>query len=104
MAADLGLGVTPWGPLAGGVLTGKYSRKDIGAQPGEGMPTSPILGARTADQLRDNLGCLDFELGPEEMNRLDDVSAIQLGFPHDFLSGPMVRQLVHGGVEIAHPS
>ena len=29
MAQELGLGVTPWSPLAGGVLTGKYSRADL---------------------------------------------------------------------------
>ena len=29
MAKELGLGVIPWSPLAGGVLTGKYSREDL---------------------------------------------------------------------------
>jgi len=29
MAQDLGLGVTPWSPLKGGILTGKYTRDDI---------------------------------------------------------------------------
>jgi aryl-alcohol dehydrogenase-like predicted oxidoreductase len=29
MATELGLGVTLWSPLAGGVLTGKYSRADL---------------------------------------------------------------------------
>ncbi len=29
MAAALGLGVLPWSPLGGGVLTGKYSRADV---------------------------------------------------------------------------
>jgi aryl-alcohol dehydrogenase-like predicted oxidoreductase len=29
MAAALGLGVLPWSPLGGGVLTGKYSRADL---------------------------------------------------------------------------
>ncbi|MER7348230.1 aldo/keto reductase [Streptomyces aurantiacus] len=31
MARELGLGVIPWSPLAGGVLTGKYSRDDLAA-------------------------------------------------------------------------
>lgn len=31
MARELGLGVAPWSPLAGGVLTGKYSREDLTA-------------------------------------------------------------------------
>ncbi|TGD73411.1 aldo/keto reductase [Mangrovimicrobium sediminis] len=33
MARKLGLGVLPWSPLAGGVLTGKYTRADLAAQP-----------------------------------------------------------------------
>jgi aryl-alcohol dehydrogenase-like predicted oxidoreductase len=32
MAAELGLGVIPWSPLASGVLTGKYSRADLDAE------------------------------------------------------------------------
>ncbi|MFJ3952608.1 aldo/keto reductase [Streptomyces libani] len=31
MAREMGLGVIPWSPLAGGVLTGKYSRHDLTA-------------------------------------------------------------------------
>jgi aryl-alcohol dehydrogenase-like predicted oxidoreductase len=30
MALELGLGVTPWSPLRGGVLTGKYTRENAG--------------------------------------------------------------------------
>jgi aryl-alcohol dehydrogenase-like predicted oxidoreductase len=33
MAAEMGLGVLPWSPLAGGVLTGKYGREDLGERP-----------------------------------------------------------------------
>ena len=29
MAREMGLGVTPWSPLKGGILTGKYTREDI---------------------------------------------------------------------------
>lgn len=47
----------------------------------------PILGARTADQLKDNLGVLDWELTDEQLARLDEVSKIDLGFPHNFLEG-----------------
>ncbi|KAF4405487.1 MULTISPECIES: aldo/keto reductase [Streptomyces] len=32
MAREMGLGVMPYSPLAGGVLTGKYSREDITAE------------------------------------------------------------------------
>lgn len=30
----------------------------------------PILGARTLRQMQDNLGCLEFSLTPEQMERL----------------------------------
>jgi len=46
----------------------------------------PVLGARTVAQLTDNLGCLQVELGPEQLTRLDSASAVPLGFPHDFLA------------------
>jgi aryl-alcohol dehydrogenase-like predicted oxidoreductase len=45
----------------------------------------PLVGAKTREQLDDNLGCLDFELAAEDVTRLDAVSRIELGFPHDFL-------------------
>ena len=47
----------------------------------------PILGARTAQQLADNLACLDAELPPAAMARLDQASHVVRGFPHDFLGG-----------------
>jgi aryl-alcohol dehydrogenase-like predicted oxidoreductase len=47
----------------------------------------PILGARTVDQLRDNLACVEWRLTDEQMKRLADVSQIDLGFPHGFLDG-----------------
>lgn len=40
MAAELGLGVLPWSPLGGGVLTGKYGRQDLGQQAGADVPAS----------------------------------------------------------------
>jgi aryl-alcohol dehydrogenase-like predicted oxidoreductase len=47
----------------------------------------PIIGARTAAQLADNLACLDWKLTDEQWERLDAVSRIDLGFPHNFLPG-----------------
>jgi aryl-alcohol dehydrogenase-like predicted oxidoreductase len=46
----------------------------------------PILGARTAQQLGDNLACLDTELPGAAMARLDQASHVARGFPHDFLA------------------
>jgi aryl-alcohol dehydrogenase-like predicted oxidoreductase len=44
--------------------------------------TSVIIGARTEDQLRDNLASADLELTGDEIARLDDVSAEPLRYPH----------------------
>ena len=57
----------------------------------------PIVGARTAEQLQDNLKCLEWSLADEQLKRLDDASRIELGFPHDFLSRDYIRNLVYGG-------
>jgi aryl-alcohol dehydrogenase-like predicted oxidoreductase len=40
MAAALGLGVVPWSPLGGGVLSGKYTRRDLAAADEVGVPAS----------------------------------------------------------------
>lgn len=47
--------------------------------------TSTILGARTLTQLDDNLGALGWRLEPEHAQVLDDVSAIELGYPYEFI-------------------
>jgi aryl-alcohol dehydrogenase-like predicted oxidoreductase len=47
--------------------------------------TSPIIGARTIEQLEDNLGALETKLTPEQIAKLDEVSQPKLNFPHDFL-------------------
>ncbi len=49
--------------------------------------TSSIIGARTKEQLLDNLGCLEIKLSQAQMQQLDAVSAPTLNFPHDFLKG-----------------
>lgn len=56
----------------------------------------PILGVRTLDQLRDNLGCLEFTLDPGQVERLSRISAIELGFPYDFLAMDMAKKAVYG--------
>jgi len=56
----------------------------------------PIIGARSEAHLKDNLGCLDFELTAEQIQRLNDSSLVDLGFPHSFLSSDHVRGLIFG--------
>jgi aryl-alcohol dehydrogenase-like predicted oxidoreductase len=46
--------------------------------------TSPIFGARTLEQLEDNLGAADLVLPEEARKRLEDVSALELSYPYDF--------------------
>jgi aryl-alcohol dehydrogenase-like predicted oxidoreductase len=45
----------------------------------------PIIGARHLDQLKDNLGALNVTLDEDILRKLDKVSAIDLGFPYDFI-------------------
>jgi diketogulonate reductase-like aldo/keto reductase len=44
--------------------------------------TSVIVGARTDEQLADNLLAADLTLTAEERQKLDDVSAMPLRYPH----------------------
>jgi aryl-alcohol dehydrogenase-like predicted oxidoreductase len=44
--------------------------------------TSVIIGARTEKQLSDNLGAADLQLADEEMERLNEVSALPLIYPY----------------------
>jgi aryl-alcohol dehydrogenase-like predicted oxidoreductase len=57
----------------------------------------PIIGSRKLKQIEDNLACLEFNLPPEQMEKLNKVSAIELGFPHDFLNSSMVQDFAFGG-------
>lgn len=61
------------------------------------VPVIPIVGARTEEQLRSNLKSLEVQLDEAALRALDEVSQIELGFPHDFLRTEYVRILVHGG-------
>lgn len=47
----------------------------------------PIIGARSEAQLLDNLAVLEWELSPEQLGRLEQVSAIDMGFPYGFNYG-----------------
>ncbi|ANF57598.1 aldo/keto reductase [Halotalea alkalilenta] len=70
MAQALGLGVLPWSPLGGGVLTGKYSRSDLTDENGaEVSPTRKGVIASTghlnerALEIADVVGEIAEELG-----------------------------------------
>ena len=60
--------------------------------------TSTILGARTMEQLEDNLASLDVELSPAHLAKLDELSKPKLNFPADFILNG--APFVHGGMTI----
>jgi aryl-alcohol dehydrogenase-like predicted oxidoreductase len=127
LAVDQGLGVLVWGPLAGGLLSGKYRRNreapagsrqltDWGEPPvydqeslydiievlvgigaghgvsaaqvalaytlGKPAVTSLVIGARTSEQLADNLAAASLTLTDAERAQLDKVSAPPLIYPY----------------------
>jgi len=61
------------------------------------VPCIPIIGGRKLSQIEDNLKCVEFALDEDQMRRLDEVSKIALGFPHDFLASQIVRDFAFGG-------
>jgi len=134
MAKHYGFTVTPWAPLAGGALTGKYLKGDkgrlpdnskrlnerstaitkevvaiaeeLGVQPShvalkwtmqQSFSSIPIVGATKLLQLEENLNAINATLSAEQIERLNQVSSIELGFPHDFLNEPGVKQVTFGG-------
>jgi aryl-alcohol dehydrogenase-like predicted oxidoreductase len=123
LAQAEGLGILPWSPLAGGLLSGKFSAdggpadarraqfdfpvvdkprafrcvdamRPIAAAHDVSVAqvalayllakpavTSVIVGAKTAEQLADNLAATKLVLAPEELAKLDEVSALPPEYP-----------------------
>src|SRR6202048_1828364 len=150
MANEMGLGVVPWSPLGGGILSGKYSREDFlnesastGSQGSrksdlatlgrfternfeivaevkqvasevqkspaqvalawllsKSTVTSVLLGASKLEQLENNLGSLNTHLSPDRIKRLEDISRVEMGFPHEHLANPTIQQMISGGGEV----
>lgn len=124
MALSENIGIMPWSPLAGGFLSGKYTRHnevagdsrrdsfdfppidknkaygliDLMAEIGRahkvsvasvalnwvlrqpGM-TSTIIGAKNLQQLNDNISSCNLELAGDEMQRLNEASALTPEYP-----------------------
>jgi aryl-alcohol dehydrogenase-like predicted oxidoreductase len=140
-----GLGLLPWSPLAGGILTGKYQQNTQPA-PGarlandryapfmaprtqeqqtwevidtlrviadeRGVPVSQvalawvagrpavssvILGARTPEQLEDNLGASGIVLSDKENERLNLVSQPSVDYPYGGMALWQRRREIGGG-------
>ena len=62
--------------------------------------TAPILGARTPEQLRENVAALDVALTAEQMRALDAASAPAAAFPYSIFAPETVRAAVLGGATV----
>lgn len=134
MALSEGIGIMPWSPLAGGFLSGKFTRNnevagnsrrdafdfppinkskaydiiDVMAEIGkrhdvsvatvalnwvikQPAVTSTIIGAKTLEQLNDNISAVNLQLTPEDMQQLNEVSALTPEYP-----GWMVTRQLQG--------
>ena len=58
----------------------------------------PIIGARRLSQLKDNMACVELTLDEAHLQQLNEVSRIELGFPHDFVANEMVQNFAYGGM------
>ncbi len=54
--------------------------------------TAPIIGARTIEQLEDNLGAEGWTLDEEQMARLNEVSEVELPYPYEFVERAKQRR------------
>lgn len=59
----------------------------------------PIVGARTLAQLQDSLQAVNLQLPAEHLSALNEISAIELGFPYDFLQTDNVKNLLWNGLQ-----
>ncbi len=59
----------------------------------------PIIGPRTARQLKENIASITVQLSYEHIKLLTSTSAITLGFPHDFLANSAQRSRLSVGQE-----
>ena len=123
MAKDHNLAIFPWSPLAGGFLTGKFTReqtaggarrasfdfppidkekayqlvdamKQIGEQYQASVAqvalawvrqqpgiTSTIIGAKSIEQLKDNIQSTNIQLSEGDLKRIDEISPLPQQYP-----------------------
>ena len=68
----------------------------VSAQPGV---TAPILGVSKLEQLHDNIAALELQLTPEQLGRLDEVSALPPSTPSSILM-PEIKTMIFGGANV----
>lgn len=59
--------------------------------------TIPIIGGRSSSQIKENINCLNITLTEEQMQQLDEISKIDLGFPHEFLKEDNIKEILFAG-------
>lgn len=79
-----------------GVSPAQVALAWLKAQDSYSSKVIPIIGSRNVNQLEDSLGCLKVELSNDNLEELNKVSEIDLGFPHKFLKSDNVQTLVFG--------
>ena len=57
----------------------------------------PIVGATKARTTQENLKAIDIAIPEEDMKHLDEISAIDLGFPGKFFTEEAVQMNTYGG-------
>jgi aryl-alcohol dehydrogenase-like predicted oxidoreductase len=62
-----------------------YSQVALNWMLGRPEVSSVIVGVRTLTQLEDNLGSIGWQLSPVEREQLEEVSALELGYPYRML-------------------
>ena len=62
------------------------------------VPVIPIIGARKLTQLQDNIGSLEVSFTADQLDRLNQVSAVSMGFPTEMLELDMAKSLAFGGM------
>jgi len=62
-----------------------------------GISFIPVLGARTKEQLQENLAALDLWLTPAQLDLLNQASFVAPGFPHELMADPVMKDLHTGG-------
>lgn len=136
MLNDQKMGLLPWSPLAGGFLTGKFTRANQGVEGDarrskfnfppvdveksyaiidtlqsiatrkgatvaqtalawllhQPVVTSVIIGARSAAQLKDNLGSVNVTLDATDLQQIEAVSGLSPEYPGWMQGMPSVRK------------
>ena len=139
---DQNVGLMVWSPLAGGLLTGKFTRESEGPEGSrranfdfppvnkerafdvidvmkevasnhnasaaqialswllhQPVVTSVIIGAKNDTQLEDNLGAPDVKLSEDELNKLNEVSALPPEYPGWMIERQSQERIPNGSAD-----